>query len=137
MSEHASIPSEIVARLNAICLGLPEVHEQSAWTGVRWMIGKKNFAHVVMIDRGWPPAYAQAAGSDGPLPVLTFRLPAARLAAPKFARAPFFKPKWFANIGGVAIDAHTDWDEIADLIGESYCVLAPKKLVALLDRPRG
>lgn len=136
MSEHATVPGEIVARLNAICLGLPEVHEESAWAGVRWMIGKKNFAHAVMIDRGWPPAYAQAAGNDGPLPVLTFRLPAARLAASKFARAPFFKPPWFANIVGVAIDARTDWDEVADLIVESYCVLAPNKLVALLDRPR-
>lgn len=137
MSEHAGVPSEIAARLNAICLGLPEVHEASAWTGMRWMIGQKNFAHAVMIDRGWPPAYAQAAGSDGPLLVLTFRLPVARLAAPKFARPPFFKPQWFANIVGVAIDAHTDWDEIADLIAESYCVLAPKKLVARVDRPLG
>lgn len=137
MSEHASVPSEILARLNAICLGLPEVHEESAWTGVRWMISKKNFAHAVMIDRGWPPAYAHAAGSDGSLPVLTFRLPLARLAAPKFARAPFFKPPWFADIVGVAIDTHTDWDEITELIVESYCVLAPKKFIALLDRPRG
>lgn len=135
MSEHTRVPGELLARLNAICLGLPEVHEASAWTGVRWMIGKKNFAHALMIDRGWPPAYAQAAGSDGPLPVLTFRLPAARRAAPKFARAPFFKPVWFADIVGMAIDPHSDWDEIAELISESYCVLAPKKLRALLDQP--
>ena len=46
MSEHAGVPSDIVAKLNAICLGLPVAHEESAWTGVRWMIGKKNFAHV-------------------------------------------------------------------------------------------
>lgn len=136
MSEHASVPSETLARLNAICLGLPEAHEESAWTGVRWMIDKKNFAHAVRIDRGWPPAYAQAASNDGPLTVLTFRLPIARLSAPRFTRAPFFKPPWFADIVGVAIDARTDWDEITDLIAESYCVLAPKKLVALLDRPR-
>jgi hypothetical protein len=29
----------------------------------------------------------------------------------------------------------TDWDEVAELMIESYCVLAPKKLIALVDRP--
>ena len=26
----------------------------------------------------------------------------------------------------------TDWDELRELLTESYCILAPKKLVALL-----
>ena len=134
MAEHPPIPAAILSRLNAICMGLPEVVEESARTGTRWVVAKKNFAHVVMIHNGWPPAYAEAAGSAGPLLVLTFRLPAARLTAPKFSRPPFFRPVWFANIVGLALDARSDWDEIADLISESYCVLAPKKLSALVDR---
>jgi hypothetical protein len=28
-----------------------------------------------------------------------------------------------------------DWDEVAELLPESYCVLAPKKLAALVSRP--
>jgi hypothetical protein len=28
----------------------------------------------------------------------------------------------------------TDWDEVAELLTESYCVLAPKKLVGLVRR---
>jgi len=28
-----------------------------------------------------------------------------------------------------------DWGEVAELVTESYCVLAPKKLVALVERP--
>ncbi|MBT2745793.1 MULTISPECIES: MmcQ/YjbR family DNA-binding protein [unclassified Lysobacter] len=132
---HPPIPPAILTRLNAICLGLPEAYEEPAWTGIRWMVAKKNFAHVVMIDNGWPPAYAEAAGSPGPMVVLTFRLPIARLAAPKFSRPPFFRPVWFANIVGVAVDMSSDWEEIADLLTESYCVLAPKKLAVLLDRP--
>ncbi|MEH6417468.1 MmcQ/YjbR family DNA-binding protein [Pseudomonas sp. CGJS7] len=134
MAEHPPIPASILSRLNAICLGLPEVVEESAWTGTRWVVAKKNFAHAVMIHDGWPPAYAEAAGNAGPLLVLTFRLPAARLTAPKFSRPPFFRPVWFANIVGLALDARSDWDEIADLITESYCALAPKKLSALVDR---
>jgi hypothetical protein len=35
----------------------------------------------------------------------------------------------------MVLDDHTDWEEVAELMTESYCVLAPKKLVALVDRP--
>jgi hypothetical protein len=98
------------------------------------MVRKKNFAHVLMIEAGWPPAYAQAAGSTGPLCVLTFRLPHAALAAPRFKRQPFFRPVWFPNIVGMAIEAATDWDDVTALVIESYCVLAPKKLAERVDR---
>lgn len=137
MVANPGVPQEIVGRLRAICTGLPEVREEQAWVGTRWTVRKRNFAHVLKIDSGWPPAYAQAAGSEGPLIVLTFRLPAAKLVAPRFARDPFFRPRWFADIAGMAIDDRTDWDEVADLLTESYCVLAPKKLVGWVDRPDG
>ena len=131
---HADVPPAIVARLASICLGLPEACEERAWAGTRWSIRKKNFAHVLMIDSGWPPAYAQAAGSNGPAIVLTFRYPVRKLDAPRFARSPFFRPVWFPDIVGMVIDDRVDWDDIADLLTESYCLLAPKKLVALVDR---
>jgi hypothetical protein len=35
----------------------------------------------------------------------------------------------------MVLDDHTDWDEVRELVIESYCVLAPKKLVDLVDRP--
>jgi hypothetical protein len=31
----------------------------------------------------------------------------------------------------------TDWEEIRELVTESYCVMAPKKLAAQVDRPGG
>jgi len=37
---------------------------------------------------------------------------------------------WFPNIAGVVIGATTDWEEVADLIRDSYRVLAPKRLIA-------
>ncbi len=81
---------------------------------------------------GWPPAYARAAGSDGPINVVTFRSSGAELAALGHAGHPFFLPGWFPNIVGMVIDAGVDWDEVAELLTESYCVLAPKKLVELV-----
>lgn len=125
------VANEILGRLRGIRLELPEAHEEQAWAGTRWMIRKKNFAHVLAIDAGWPPAYARAAASDGPRTVLTFRS-GARLDAARFSRAPFFKPAWWPDIAGLTLDSTTDWDEVADLLTESYRLLAPRKLAALI-----
>src|SRR5262245_49875572 len=134
MAARLEVPPDILSKLRLACLDLPEASEEKAWVGTRWMIGKKNFAHVLMISDGWPPAYVQAAGTRGLACVLTFRAPAAKLEAPRFKRSPFFRPVWFPNIAGLFIDAKTDWDDVTSLVTESYCVLAPKKLVALVDR---
>jgi hypothetical protein len=120
---------EILARIRLVCLDLPEVKEEAAWAGVRWCVGKKNFAHVLAIADGWPPAYAKAAGTSGPACVLTFRLSREHCSAARFRRAPFFRPVWFPNIAGVLVGATTDWDELDALIRDSYRVLAPKKLI--------
>jgi len=125
----ADVPPAILARLRALCAALPQLREEPAWVGTRWRVGRKTVAHVLMIDGGWPPAYAQAAGSDGPLCVLTFRsdLPQQDLHA--FRWAPFFRPVWFPDIVGMRLDADTDWPEVAGLIRASYRRLAPKQLV--------
>jgi len=131
----ADVPRQIVAAVRAPCLRLPEAYEEAAWVGTRWRIRKKTFAHVVKIDEGWPPAYARAAGADGPLVVLTFRSSGPELDALCDVGHPFFKPVWWTDIVGMVIDDDVDWDEVAELLTESYCALAPSKLVALVDRP--
>ena len=73
MIERPEVAPETVAALRAVCLALPEAYEEPAWVGTRWRIRTRTFAHVVVIDDGSPPAYARAAGSDGPLTVVTFR----------------------------------------------------------------
>jgi hypothetical protein len=137
MADQLAVPRDLLSKLQSVCLGLPDVCEEQAWVGTRWCVRKKNFAHVLMINSGWPPAYAKAAGCDGPACVLTFRLSARRLHAPRFARHPFFRPVWFANIAGLLLDRNTDWDEVETLLTESYCVLAPKKLAALVAGVKG
>jgi hypothetical protein len=132
VNTRATVSESIVLRLRAICLELPDAYEEQGWVGTRWMIRKKNFAHVLVIDSGWPPAYARAANTEGPMTVLTFRS-GARLQAPRFSKSPFFKPVWWPDIAGMAIDARTDWDEVSDLLAASYRLLAPKKLAARLD----
>ena len=130
-----AVPPETVAKLRAICLALPETREEAAWIGTRWRVRAHTFAHVLVIDTGKPTAYAQAAGSDGPVCVLTFRSTIAALDPLNYAEAPFFRPRWFADIVGMSLDAATDWDEVAGLVKASYRALAPRKLADRLDRP--
>lgn len=44
--------------------------------------------------------------------------------------APFFAPRAGDDRVGVWLNDSTDWQEIRELVIESYCVLAPKKLIA-------
>lgn len=127
------VPQDVVARLRLTCLDLPEAYEEAAWTGTRWLVRRKTFAHVLTIAGGWPPAYARVARADGPLSVLTFRCAGAASDWPRFGRPPFFLPGWWPDIVGIRLDQSTDWDDVAALLVASYRVLAPRKLAALVD----
>lgn len=137
MAARRDVPIPVLDRLRAVCLALPEVREEEAWAGTRWRVRTKTFAHAVMIDGGWPPAYARAAGDDGPLVVVTFRSSGPELDALAHAGAPFFKPPWFPDIVGSAVTDTTDWGEVAELLTESYRMLAPRALRMRLDDGTG
>jgi hypothetical protein len=131
MASGPDVDPGYVERLGAICMALPEVVEEDAWVGVRWSIRKKNFAHLVAIGDGRPAAYAEAAGTTGPATVLTFRSAGEELVALSAVGPPFFKPVWFRDIVGLVLPddpAVVDWDEVTELVTESYRLLAPKSL---------
>lgn len=123
-SEYSDVAPAIVEGMRNICLGLPETTEKPAWAGVQFRIRNRTFAHVVAID-----------SPDGSTTVVTFRSSGDELDALRSAGHPFFTPGWGTNTVGMILDGDLDWDEVAELLTESYCVLAPKKLVALVDRP--
>jgi hypothetical protein len=135
MPDQIPVSDAVLARFRAACAHLPEIVEEPAWVGTRWRVRTKTFAPVLTISDGWPPAYAAAAGTDGPACVLTFRARGPELEVLSRAPKPFFKPVWFPDIVGLVIDDATDWDEVRELLTESYCALAPQKLVALVERP--
>ena len=138
MHEQTAVDADVLEALRAICLALPEAVEEEAWVGTRWVVRKETFAHVLVIDQGWPPAYVKAFGTDGPLTMLTFQAPPEDIEAFRSIGRPFVLPPWRPNIVGLALDddAHpVDWDEVAELVTDSYCELAPQKLVAQVARP--
>jgi hypothetical protein len=134
-AESTDVALDVITKLRSVCLGLPEAYEEPAWVGRRWRIRKRTFAHVLVIESGWPPVYARAAGDDGRVTVITFRSSGGELAALSASGRPFFKPLWPANMGGMILAADSDWAEVAELLTESYRLLAPKKLVGLVDQP--
>jgi hypothetical protein len=126
MTEYADVPAAVLDELRTICLGLPEVHEQQAWVGRRWCVRKRTFAHVFAVDSPQGPTTAMQFRSSGPELDVLVR-----------TGHPFFRAGWGANVVGMVLDGSTDWDEVRELVTESYCVMAPKKLVALVERPEG
>jgi hypothetical protein len=133
VTETSDAPLEVVERLGKICAGFPDAYEEDAWVGTRWRIRKRTIAHVLTIVSGVPAAYALAAGDDGPVTVMTFRAAGPELAALTTVGAPFFKAQWGDDVVGIVLDEDkTDWDEVSELLAESYCIMAPKGLAKRL-----
>ncbi len=120
-----------VARVAAYALALPEVHEEDAWTGVRWRIRQRTVAHVLVTT----PDRAREYGLDlaGPVPLVTFRATGEELLALSLAGPPYVKAPWSPTVVGLLLGDDTDWAEVGELVTESYRVLAPRRLVRLLD----
>ena len=135
MSGPGDVPAEILDRLRPICRQLPETYEQPAWIGVRWRVRTKTVAHVYTPDPERFPVYARHL-VDGAAPtVLTFRVPVDDLLGLTAGGFPFFRAPWGRNVAAAVVGDHTDWTEIAELITDSYCELAPKFLVARVTPP--
>ncbi|WP_151082487.1 MmcQ/YjbR family DNA-binding protein [Nocardioides cynanchi] len=123
---------EVVARLGEIALALPEAHEEDAWTGVRWRIRARTFAHVMVAQPGFESSFRDLTGVADPTTVLTFHVTGDELLALVHIGLPYYKPPWSPTIVGVVIDGDTDWAEVTGLVTESYRLQAPQKLAKLL-----
>src|SRR3712207_20793 len=106
-----------------------------AWVGTRWRVRGRTFAHVLEIVTGRPQSHARAAGTAGPCWILTFRSSGLELEALRRTGPPFFAPPWRGDEVGMVLGDVVDWDEIADLLTESYCLLAPQRLAGSVARP--
>jgi hypothetical protein len=123
--DYVDVDPVVLKKLRQRCLALPEVSEEQAWTGRRFVVRKKNFAHV----------FALHDPQGDVVTIMAFRSPDEERGALVASGHPFFLLGWGRNVVGMVLDDHTDWDEVGEIVTESYCVLAPKKLVAQVDRP--
>ncbi len=117
------VPARLAARVRAACAHLPEAYEeQPAYGGVRWRIRGLTLADL----RAWDhPA--------GTLTRVTFH--AGEEGHHLIAMGHPFYAGWGPGLVAMVLteDATTDWDDVRELLAESYRRLAPKKLSALLE----
>jgi hypothetical protein len=117
--ERPTMP-DAVERLRALCLGLPEVTERLSDGEATWFVqGKKTFVTTADHHHDDRAAFWCAAP------------PGAQHALVGVAPDRYFVPPYVGHRGW--LDVPVDWDEIADLVTDAYRMVAPRKLVALLD----
>lgn len=122
------VDATTVARLGEVCNALPEVVEEAAWRGTRWRVRGRTFAHVLPLADGRPASYAKAVGTDGPATILTFQITGAERELFTQLGPPYWAVRWGRDVGGLVLDQGSDWSEIAELVTDSYCLLAPRRL---------
>jgi len=117
------VPPDIVERVRTLCLALPEVTVRIDGWAQSFDIRRRSFCLLV----------AREGASGQPVPLLVLRAdPDEREALLSIGR-PFFATRAGRDRIAVLLTNDTDWEEIRELVTESYRVLAPKKLTALLD----
>ena len=110
----------LYAKIQAICLALPEAEERETWDIQTFRVRDKIFA---MYRGGDTPAVSCKA-PPGVQQVLIGADPE------RFYAPPYVGPKGWI---GIRLDDSADWAEIASLIERSWRLTAPKKLQALLS----
>lgn len=121
--ERPEVPEPMVRRIRELVDGLPQVAEEPAWVGVRWRVGQATVAHVF--------------GGEDQLFRITFRAELDEVMAFEHLGAPYFRAGWGRNVVGLLLDDDTDWDELGELLTDSYCLQAPGHLAERVARPTG
>ncbi|MCD6640811.1 MAG: MmcQ/YjbR family DNA-binding protein [Nocardioides sp.] len=121
LADRPLVPEEWVRRVDAILGVLPRCAQEPAWTGTRWRVGGATVAHVF--------------GGEDQRFRITFRADADEVMAFQHMGEPYFNVSWSGNAVGMLLDDDTDWDELAELLTDSYCIQAPASLAAGVERP--
>lgn len=116
-----------IDRVRQICLALPEATEKEAWGEPTFRVNGKIFAQYEdnHHDSGIVGLWCKA--PDGFQQVLVASNP-----------ERFYVPKYVGHKGwiGIRMEGAVDWEHVAELIGDSYRMTAPKRLLALVEADR-
>jgi hypothetical protein len=117
-----AMASKPLTRLRKLCLALPEAHEVEAWGEPTFRVRQKLFAMYASPashhGSGRPAVWCKAAPGNQSLMV--------RAAPDRFFVPPYVGPSGWV---GVWLDKDVDWTELADLLYDSYALVAPKRLL--------
>jgi hypothetical protein len=117
--------TDALSKVRALCLALPETTERLSHGAPTWFVrGKKTFVMYLDDHHG-----------DGRLALWCAAPPEAQPALVREEPERFFVPPYVGGRGwlGVRLDRDVDWDEIAGIVKDAYRMVAPKRLVAVVD----
>ena len=130
MSAPVEVPEDIVERIRTLCLALPEVRVRVDDSLTRARSAAQSFE---IRRRSFCLLVATEDPAGKPVSQLVLRAGPDERDALLSTGHPFFPPRAGRGRVGVLLTNDMDWAEIRELVVESYRVLAPKKLTALLD----
>src|SRR3954454_5357347 len=115
---------DLLARVRKLCLALPETAEVEAWGRPTFRVGTGR------------KMFCMAADDGATITVKADPMEREALLAGEDER--FYLPAYVGKAGwvGMRLDLpRTPWDEAAELIATSYCLVAPKKLADEVTAP--
>ena len=122
----AGAPAGVIERIRKTCLALPEAVEKSFGGHVSpgFRVRDKLFV-VISEDR----SYMTLKAPEGVQRILV------NSDGERFFVPPYVGSKGWVGVR-IALKEAPNWDEVAEMIYESYCLTAPKRLVARLEAER-
>lgn len=121
LADRPDVPQDWVERIDTVLGALPRCAQESAWTGTRWRVGGATVAHVF--------------GGEDQRFRITFRADPDEVMAFQHLGEPYFNVGWSGNAVGMLLDDDTDWEELGELLTDSYCIQAPQSLAEQVERP--
>ena len=114
----------LIERVRTLCLALPESFELETWEHPTFRLG-----------RGRGKIFCTAAGDGSSI---TVKAEPVEREALLTQGEPFYFPPYVGSKGWVGIHldhARTDWEEVAELISISSCLIAPRCLAEKVTGP--
>ena len=114
----------VLDRLRSVCLALPETTERPSHGAPSFFVRDKKCFLMVLDDHHGDGRFAIWCAAPAGGQQLLVDADAER----------FFVPPYVGHRGwlGVRLDRGLDWDELAGIVEDAYCTVAPKRLVDLV-----
>jgi len=112
---------DVLKRLRALCLALPETTERPSHGAPSFFVRDKKCFLMLLDDHH----------GDGIFGVWCAAPPRNQELLVQADPARFFRPPYVGNRGwlGVRLNDGVDWDELAGIVEDAYCTVAPKRLL--------
>lgn len=104
---------------------LPKAERRDCGSHAAFLVGKRTFAYFLNDHHG-----------DGIVSIACKALPGDNDALAAAQPKRFYLPAYIGPRGWIALrldSGEVDWDEVAELVAGSYCLIAPKRLAKLIE----